>query len=246
MRTGYNDLSGRSPFTGNLSFGRVFGAKQRWGVVVGGSLSQRRFDSELFRGADGAWGNFNGFLVPQTMGMLIYDVDRRRQGINAALGYRPRPGHELAFRLNHNLFRDIEGRQQNEFDLTRGTLSNQTPTCWAFSQGRATREYRDYEQEHLINAYARRRRSRHGRIDLDWRVGFSRGQRHTPYRDDWEFRSAANAFPNTYDVADPTHPVITPTANFYDAAPIRSAACASAKTWSARTYQRRRATCAAA
>ena len=47
---------------------------------------------------------------------------------------------------------------------------------------------------------------------LDWRFGFSRGQRHTPNRVDWEFRSGANAFPNTYDVSDPAHPIITPTA----------------------------------
>jgi hypothetical protein len=56
-------------------------------------------------------------------------------------------------------------------------------------------------------------------------MGFSRGQRHPPRRVDWDFRSGANAFPNTYDVADPTHPNVTPTANYYDAAayPFRCA-----------------------
>ena len=53
---------------------------------------------------------------------------------------------------------------------------------------------------------------------LDWQVGFSRGERDTPRRVDWEFRSAANAFPNTYDVSDPAHPIVTPSANFYSAA----------------------------
>ena len=43
---------------------------------------------------------------------------------------------------------------------------------------------------------------------FDWRFGFSRGERHTPKRNDWEFRSGASAFPNTYDVADPAHPII--------------------------------------
>src|SRR5262245_20352953 len=152
------------------------------------------------------------------MVMLLYYVDRRRQGLNAAIGYRPATGHRLGLRLNQNYFRDIEGRQLNEFDLTRGTLTNQTPTSGRFSQGRATREYRDYEQKHRINAAMIEGNHQLSSSMLDWRLGFSRGQRHTPHRVDWEFRSAANAFPNTYDVSDPTHPVITPTQNYYDAA----------------------------
>ena len=41
------------------------------------------------------------------------------------------------------------------------------------------------------------------RTTFDWNVGASRGERETPYRVDWEFRSGANAFPNSYDVSDP-------------------------------------------
>ncbi len=81
----------------------------------------------------------------------------------------------MAFRLNHNMFRDIEGRQLNEFDLTRGTLSNQTPTSGRFSQGRATREYRDYEQEHLINAYAIEGNHLLSGSTYDWRAGSAAG-----------------------------------------------------------------------
>lgn len=218
VRTGHNDLSGRAPWSVNASFGRVLDEQQRWGLVLGGSFSERRFNSELLRGSDGAWASFNGFPVPQNQAFLLYDVNRRRQGVNAALAYRPKPGHELAFRLNHNLFRDIEGRQQTEFDLTRGTLSNQTPTSGRFSGGRATKEYRDYEQEHTINAVMMTGAHRGSRGLLDWSFGWSRGQRDTPRRVDWEFRSGANAFPNTYDVSDPTRPIVTPSANFYDAA----------------------------
>lgn len=52
---------------------------------------------------------------------------------------------------------------------------------------------------------------------MDWRIGTSRGQRRTPNRVDWEFRSAANAFPNTYDISDPEFPKITPPDAFYSA-----------------------------
>jgi TonB-dependent receptor len=216
LRTGYNDLSGRSPFTTNLTYSRVF--SRRWGLTVGGSFSQRRFDSELFRVSNGAWSNFNGFSVPQNQAFFLYDVDRRRQGVNVALGHRPADGQEITFRFNHNLFRDIEGRQQVEFDLTRGTLSNQTPTSGSFSQGRASREFRDYEQEHTINAAAVNGNHLAANSLVEWQAGFSRGQRDTPNRVDWEFRSAANAFPNSYDVSEPTAPIVTPSANFYDPA----------------------------
>ena len=53
---------------------------------------------------------------------------------------------------------------------------------------------------------------------VGWKLGASRGQRETPNRVDWEFRSAANAFPNSYDVSDPSLPRITPSDNFYSAA----------------------------
>ncbi len=216
LRTGYNELSGRAPFSGNVTYSRVLGTDRRWGLTVGGSFSQRRFDSELFRISSGGWADFNDFFVPQNQAFFLYDVDRRRQGVNGALAYRPQDGHEITFRFNHNLFRDIEGRQQVEFDLTRGTLSDQTPTSGSFSQGRATREYRDYEQEHTINAALVSGNHLAAGSMLDWQVGFSRGQRDTPNRVDWEFRSAANAFPNSYDVSDPTAPIVTPSANFYE------------------------------
>lgn len=216
LRTGYNDLSGRSPFSANATWGRILDAERRWGLMLGGSFSQRRFDSELFRVAS-TWGDFGGFRVPQNQAFFLYDVDRRRQGLNAALSYRPSAGQDVTFRFNHNLFRDIEGRQQVEFDLTRGTLSNQTPTSGRFSGGRASREYRDYEQEHTINAIMATGDHLMAGSFVDWRVGFSRGQRDTPNRLDWEFRSGGNAFPNTYDTSDPTAPIVTPHADFYEA-----------------------------
>ncbi len=216
LRTGYNAMSGRAPFTGSLNFGRVLGAAQKWGVVVGASYSRRHYESELFRVAD-TWGVFNGQYVPQNEAFFLYDVNRRRQGINAAVEYRPAKQHSVAFRFNQNRFEDTEGRQQTELDLTRGTLTNQTPTSGQFSQGRATREYRDYNQQHLINAAMFVGTHELTRSTIDWKIGASRGERETPFRVDWEFRSAANAFPNRYDVSDPELVRVTPTENFLSA-----------------------------
>jgi hypothetical protein len=51
LRTGYNDMSGRAPYSGNVSFGRVLGEKQRWGFVAGASYSYRRYDTQLLNGS---------------------------------------------------------------------------------------------------------------------------------------------------------------------------------------------------
>ncbi len=217
LRTGYNQMSGRMPYAGNASFGRVLDEQQRWGIVVGGSYSYRRYDSELVNGSSDTWTSFNNLFVPHDHTRYIYDVERQRQGVNAALEFRPARGHNLALRFNHNLFQDLEGRQQSSFDFTRGTLTNQTPTSGSFSQGQATRQFRDYEQEHLINALQLGGDHSLRRYAVDWRLSASRGQRRTPHRVDWEFRSAANAFPNTYDISDPALPIITPSENFYSA-----------------------------
>ena len=92
LRTGYNDMSGRAPFNGSVSFGRVLDDAQRWGVVMGASYSHRHYETELFRAADSIWSNFNGFFVPQNQAFFLYDVDRRRQGVNASLEFRPVEG----------------------------------------------------------------------------------------------------------------------------------------------------------
>ena len=213
LRSGYNDMSGRAPFTGSASWGRVFGDR-RWGVVIGGSYSRRHYESELFRVAD-SWGNFNGSFVPQNQAFFLYDVNRRRQGVNGSIEFRPATQQSVKFQINHNRFEDTEGRQQTAFDLTRGTLTNQTPTSGQFNQGRATREYRDYNQQHLINSAMLSGIHEHAQVAFDWNIGASRGQRKTPFRADWEFRSAANAFPNSYDVSDPDLVRVIPPENFY-------------------------------
>ena len=218
VRGGYNEMSGRAPYSGNVSFGRVLDEKQRWGIVAGASYSYRRFDSQLLNGSMDTWTSFNGFPVPHDQTKYLYDVERQRQGVNASLEFRPGRGHAMALSFNHNLFQDTEGRQQSSFDFTRGTLTNQTSTSGSFSQGQATRQFRDYTQKHLIEAIQLGGDHGSDRYTVDWKVGASRGQRRTPNRVDWEFRSAAGAFPNTYDVSDPEFPVITPPESFYSAA----------------------------
>ena len=215
---GYNDFSGDwGAKAFSLNGGRVLDGNNRWAVVAGASYSVRDFASQT--GDPSNWTPVNGHPVP-TGGVesFVYQIERQRLGANVALEFRPREGHELYLRFNYNEFIDEEARRSFQFDFARGTLTNQTPTSGNYSQGRATREFRDYKQNHTIDAVALGgRHELAGDWALAWQVGVSGAERETPRRVDWEFRSSTSAFPSRYDVSGDTF-VFEPAPAFFDPA----------------------------
>lgn len=208
----------------SANYGRLLGAEKKWGVTAGFSYSFRNYASQTSDALN--WTLRNGNYVPGTQESFDYDIERTRLGLNVALEHRPREGHELFFRINYNEFTDDEGRQKTGYEFALGTLSNQTATSGNFSQGRATKEFRDYKQNHLIDAYTfGGKHQLGGDYKLEWQIGMSDAERETPRRVDWEFRSAASAFPNSYVLGSGPIPIITPNAAFYDPAsyPFRRA-----------------------
>lgn len=199
---------------GNLTYGRVLDAGKRWGIIAGGSYSYREFASQTSDAID--WVRQNGFYLPQTQESFDYHIERERLGANVGLEFRPSADHQLHFRVNYNEFTDEEGRQKGGFNFRLGNLTNQTATSGTNSQGRSTREFRDYKQQGIISAVSvGGKHELASQIRLDWLLGMSTGERRTPRRVDWEFRSAAGAYPNTY-VLGGEIPIITPNAAYYD------------------------------
>lgn len=217
LSKGYNAFSGRWGWqAGSVSYGRVLDGAKRWGVVGGVSYSFKEFASQTSDNLN--WTSINGFFTPDTQESFDYHVERERLGVNAGLEFRPKPGHELYLRLNHNEFTDEEGRQKTGYNFRTGTLTNQTATSGTNSTGRSTKEFRDYRQQGIIDAFSvGGKHALAGDYTLSWQAGLSTGERRTPRRVDWEFRSAANAFPNSYDLSGDL-PIITPNAAFYDPA----------------------------
>ena len=217
LSLGYNDFAGEWGWRGaSATAGRVFGADRTWGVIGGFSYSSREYASQTSDALD--YTQVGGFFRPQTQESFDYEIERTRIGANAALEYRPQDGHQLYFRVNFNEFTDEEGRQKTGYNFALGTLTAQTATSGTYSQGRATKEFRDYKQKHLINAFSiGGKHELPGDFQLEWKAGDSTGERDTPRRVDWEFRSAAGAFPNSYVLGGPT-PIITPNAAFYNPA----------------------------
>ena len=224
LSAGYNDFAGEWGWqAGSVTVGRVFGPQRKWGVIGGVSYSRREYASQTSDAID--WSQAGAFFRPATQESFDYEIERTRLGANVALEYRPQDGHQVYVRYNYNEFTDEEGRQKTGFNFALGTLTNQTATSGTYSQGRATKEYRDYKQNHLIDALALGGRSDFADgYQLEWQIGNSNAERETPRRVDWEFRSAANAFPNSY-VLGGTIPNITPNAAYFNAAsfPFRRA-----------------------
>lgn len=212
----YDSFRSRTEPNGSINFGRTFG-EGKWGFVAGASYSLKNFGSQTSDAVD--WTEEGGFFIPQTVESFDYNIERERIGVNVALQYRPDGNNEYALRINHNEFSDTEGRQNSDFEFARGNLTNQTANSGTFSQGRATREFRDYHQTWTIQALSLEgSHTLPANYNFKWQVGASRGERDVPIRHDWEFRSSGSAFPNSYQVNPRGVTVVSPAANFFDPA----------------------------
>lgn len=211
----YDDFRNRTAPAASLTFGRVLDKEAKWGVVAGVSYSVKLFKSQTSDNL--GWAPVNGFWMPSTQESFDYDLMRSRLGANVALQYRPMPKHELALRVNHNIFTDHEARQKAGYEFKLGTLTNQTALSGTNSGGRSTREFRAYNQSGTIDAASIEGKHAVGSdYNLTWQVGASRGQRDVPKRDDWEYRSGTT-LANTYNLSGESN-LVTPTAAFYNAA----------------------------
>lgn len=196
----YDTFSGKTTPNGSFSYGRTLGADRKWGVVLAASYSLKQFKSQTVN--TGGWATTTGGLfVPSQQQSYDYDVERERIGTNVALQFRPKAGHELALRINHNEFTDNEGRQSVLYEFRRGTTTNETAAGGANSQGRASRQFRDYHQTGTIDAVSLEGKHSVGTDgQLSWQVGTSKGERDVPTRVDWEYRSGSTtALANTID-----------------------------------------------
>lgn len=220
----YNGPSNDMPYSGSATYGTTFG-DGKWGVVLGGSYNYRHYISNRRSGgnpwfAAGPAGSAGeDVFFPANEALFHYDVQRWRQGLNAALEFRPNDDHQFIFRVADNRFKDEEGREQNNFEFWRTTYpATFTPTTATFTGGRATVEYRYYLQKHNITnaSFGGKHRLGDGGTHLDYTVAAGNAEKKTPDRQDWEFRSGTN-IASTVDVG-PEYWTLTPGANYYDAA----------------------------
>ena len=212
---GHNNGNDHTPYNGSATYGRKFGADERWGVVVGASYSYRNYNSHRMSTNGTPWTQRGAFWVPTTQQLFLYGVERQRAGFKGNIEFRPTPATQLSLRTTFNRFQDREARDLSTHDFASGALTNQTATSGDFAGGRATIQFRGYLQRHTIANYALNGKHTAGPNVFDFTLSTGLAEKLTPSRIDWEFRSAANAFPNRYDTSSPNFKV-TPTEAFYN------------------------------
>lgn len=205
---GYNDKSGKYPYGGSLSFGRLFGQNEQFGLVLSGSHSYRDYESDTIEG--GGFRPINGKILPVEQVFRDYSIERIRTGLVANLEWRPNDDWKLFANNTFTRYADDEERDTLTVEYALGTLSNRTATTGQYSGGRGTVELRSRKVVQTLYNLALGADYAKGPWAVEFDGVYARATEDTPRRIDWEFRSATSAFPNTYDNSGPFIEIVSP------------------------------------
>ena len=198
-RMGYNQLGETENYAANASVARLFGSDKQFGAVLGASLSRRKFESDNYEGS--GFRLVNGVSLPASRVLRDYRILRERTGLFANLEWRPVDTLKLYLNSTYTRYADDEQRDSTTFEYSLGTLTATGPTTGRYSQGRGTVELRDRKVVQTLYNVSGGAAYEVGPFKLDGNLTFAQADEKTPKRIDWEFRSAAGAFPNTFDAS---------------------------------------------
>ncbi len=224
-RGGYNEKAGQFGAAGSLLYTTRLGADESWGLALGTSYNRRRFQTNLYEPIDWAPQGATGIVGPDSVRYFDYSIMRERIGAIANVDWRANDSLRLTLRSVYNEYTDEEGRQQAEFDHTRGTVTAISPTRLSYSRGEVFREFRQNEQtQKIYNVSLGFESNLEGRT---WTGSYTlgRGEEVTPVRNDIEFRaqdvSASVTTPSIIELATPRAEFVSIGPRFFDAASFR-------------------------
>lgn len=125
VQAGHEQLNDGTPAAGSLTLGGLFGPDRTWGLLLGANYSAR--DYRTYGVYPDDWRAVPGFDrgLPVTLKDTIYDLDRRRLGLNAALEVEPTDRDRFYLRGLFSRFREDERRQRYRLDFaTAGLIGN--------------------------------------------------------------------------------------------------------------------------
>lgn len=194
---GYYELNGKHPYSGALGWGRTFGANDQFGVVLSGSYSYRKYDSENLQGGD-PWVEEGDHFVPDEVNLRDYTIERERKGFVANFEWQASDEVKLYFRNLYNRFEDVELQSEVIWDYRNGDLLDQTPTSGLFTEGEGERLISERLEIQSIQTS-----SLGGEFVLgNWKLGasltYGEADQDTPYDREWSFE-LADEMPMTYD-----------------------------------------------
>jgi TonB-dependent receptor len=119
---GFQQLNNKNPIKADVMVGGRFGADEQFGVLIGGSYSNRTFRSAGFFPDD--WAPSARLArggLPINIKFTDYELERERIGAVASLDWRPDDGTELYLRGLYSKFTEDEYRQRFRLDFSNAT-----------------------------------------------------------------------------------------------------------------------------
>ncbi len=123
VQAGYQELNDKVPVRGDVSVGGRFGANEEFGILLGGSYSERTFTSYGVYPDD--WRPVTGAArggMPTNIKHTDYSLKRERIGAAGSLDWRPNDDHELYLRGIYSKFSEDEYRQRYRLDFASDAL----------------------------------------------------------------------------------------------------------------------------
>lgn len=122
-QAGYQELNDKVPVRGDVSVGGRFGANDEFGILLGGSYSERTFTSYGVYPDD--WRPVPGAArggMPINIKHTDYSLKRERIGAAGSLDWRPSDDHQIYLRGIYSKFTEDEYRQRYRLDFATDAL----------------------------------------------------------------------------------------------------------------------------
>lgn len=196
------------------SYGDRFGRNREFGLTLSASWQDRRLGSDNVE-VDGAWTSeedpdgHTAYFAPE-IEFREYVIDRERYGAGATLEYRPDEQTHLAIRAMYSYFSDQEYRYRTEVKFERGDIvALGDGTATVENADKTDRDIKDRFEEQTIYTLSLDGEHSFDAWDLDYALGFSRGEENEPDRLDSDFRHEGEAGVRYDFTKDRSRPVVT-------------------------------------
>jgi len=125
-QAGYQDLKqNKVPVRADASIAKRFGADEQFGIVLGGSYSDRTYTSYGFYPDD--WRPLDGFArggAPTNIKYTNYTLERERIGASGSFDWRPNDRHQFYVRGIYSKFTEHEIRPRYRLDFATDAIVN--------------------------------------------------------------------------------------------------------------------------
>ena len=189
VRAGYDQLNGERPYGGELTIARVDGSGT-WGWVLGAAHSYRRAEARGIHQDDwsvAATDDGATSIIPENTSNTIYDLQRWRTGVTAALEWRPSADHSYYLRGFFSRLEEDEVRQRFTYYF-RQRPQSLTPTTGTSNSNHRDVDLRfEHKDKRFLNVGIGAEHALGSAWQLDYAAQINDNEQDVPNRN-WEWR----------------------------------------------------------